>query len=543
MMMGDCGSMGENINGTFQFKAGEDGVYLTIYPPKPGGKVVSLKDILFYIEKRNIPGVDAVKIGEIYKNAGQQQFCGKVSDEIVRPINEFGSYYISSDCMHVEAVFFPPFEGAQELDEKEIESDIRNLGVKSGINTEVIQQFLKERKYGETYTVANGTPARNGSDGYIEYKFNVDLKPRPKMNQDGTVDFHSLENVNHVRKGDIVAVLHPEDRGEAGRDLMDRVVKPDSVKHIVFRYGKNLTVSEDGLSLITSVSGHVTLDKDKVYVSDVLEVINVDNSTGNIQYDGNVTIKGNVLAGFSVEASGDIAVSGIVEGATVKAGGNITLNRGVQGMNRAVISAGGNIVSKFIESAEMVKANGDIESDSILHSKVMAKGKIIAAGKKGLIVGGEVRSTIMVSAKNIGNNMGTATVVGVGVDPSSRKRIEELKKNLEQLGNNRIQLNQVITALRKKQESEGTLSPEKREMQQKTMRNMLLLDQDLLQYKNEYEELRLQLNEDSNARIKVSDTIYNGTKLIFGEQYIFIKEKNCHCQYAKESGDIVCLAL
>ena len=27
------------------------------------------------------------------------------------------------------------------------------------------------------------------------------------MNDDGTVDFHTLENVNHIRKGEVVAVL------------------------------------------------------------------------------------------------------------------------------------------------------------------------------------------------------------------------------------------------------------------------------------------------------------------------------------------------
>ena len=56
--------------------------------------------------------------------------------------------------------------------------------------------------------IAVGTAATEGSDGYIEYKFNTELKPTPKMNDDGTVDFHTLENVNHIRKGEVVAVLH-----------------------------------------------------------------------------------------------------------------------------------------------------------------------------------------------------------------------------------------------------------------------------------------------------------------------------------------------
>ena len=48
-----------------------------------------------------------------------------------------------------------------------------------------------------------------------------------------------------------------------------------------------------------------------------------------------------MVAGFTVKAAGNITVSGIVEGATVIAGGSITFNRGIQGMTKAVVKAGG----------------------------------------------------------------------------------------------------------------------------------------------------------------------------------------------------------
>ena len=90
--------------------------------------------------------------------------------------------------------------------------------------------------------MAKGTEPVSGREGYVEYKFNTELKPRPKMNEDGTVDFHTLENVNHVTKGDTVAVLHPEYVGEAGTDVLNRSVNPDKVKHVVFRFGRNLVI-------------------------------------------------------------------------------------------------------------------------------------------------------------------------------------------------------------------------------------------------------------------------------------------------------------
>lgn len=535
--------MGKCKRSYFQFSSREDGLYITVYPPQDGGRTVSVSEALYYIDKKKLPECNPARLNEAFKKGATAQTTMKVSDMTAFSVSEFGDYRMSSDCMTLEAVFYPPFEDGAELSTDEIRRDIENLGVKNGIDEAEISRFFEEHRYFETYIVARGKAVREGSDGFVEYKFNTELKPTPKMNDDGTVDFHTLENVNHVKMGDVVAVLHPEDRGENGVDLLGRAVYPKKVKHVIFRHGKNLVSSEDGRSLVTKVSGHVMLEGDKIFVSDVMELVNVDASTGDIDYEGNVEIKGNVLAGFSVKASGNITVSGIVEGATIIAGGNITFNRGVQGMNKAVIQAGGNIVSKFIESAMLVQADGYIETDSILHSKVQAKGMVKASGKNGLIVGGDVRSIVLIEAKNIGNEMGTTTVVGVGVDPAAKKRVDGLKRSLEQLGSNKIQMNQIIAVLRKKQESAGKLEPDKLEMLQKTTRNLILLEQELTTQKNELEEIRQQLSEDGNARIKVNGNAYVGTKMMFGDQCYFLKEKYTFCQFIKEGGDIRCLTL
>ena len=79
-----------------------------------------------------------------------------------------------------------------------------------------------------------------------------------------------------------------------------------------------------------------------------------------------------------------------------------------------------------------------------------------------------------------------------------------------------------MEALRKKQELEGSLSDDKREFQQKTMRNIILLEQQLTEQKQELEQLREQLSEDVNARVRVEGNIYIGVKLIFGEQNYFV---------------------
>lgn len=534
--------MSERNNGYFLFSNKDDGLYITVFNSKVNGIQADLDNAMYYLNLRNISDYNLLLLKSAFEKDNYNKEI-KISENKAFSCNEFGDYHVSKDGMSVEVTFYPGFEDSSLLDENEIIRDLKSLNVVNGIKTEIIKTFIKDRVYGKNYLIAEGVPAREGKDGYIEYKFDPELKAVPKVNDDGTVDFHSLDNVNHIKKGDVVAVIHQCDKGDEGMDVFGRKIVPKHVKRVIFHHGKNLKESEDGLSLISEISGHVSLEVDRIFVSNVLELVDVDTSTGDIDYDGDVKISGNVLAGFSVKASGSISVNGIVEGATLIAGADITLNRGIQGMNRANIQAGGNIVTKFIESAENVMAAGSIETDTILHSKVIAKGPIKVSGRNGLIIGGDVKSTVLIEAKVIGNAMGTATAVGVGVDAATKRRVDTLKKELEQLGKNKMQLGQLVTALRKKQDADGFLEPEKIEMQQKTMRNMLLIEQQISKDKAELEACRNQLEEDSNARIKVSRTAFAGTKLMFGEQYMFLKEKYDYCQFMKSGADIKCVAL
>ena len=176
--------------------------------------------------------------------------------------------------------------------------------------------------------MAVGQQPRHGTDAYIEYYFNTDLSARPTLKEDGSVDFFHLNTISHCHEGDVLAKLFPEDPGDVGYNIMGEKIKPREVKKKKLKFGRNISVSEDKLSMISDVDGHVTLVDDKVFVSDILTVENVDSSTGNIEYDGNVQVNGNVCANFSVKAKGNIEVSGVVEGAQVEAGGDIIIEIG-----------------------------------------------------------------------------------------------------------------------------------------------------------------------------------------------------------------------
>ncbi len=287
----------------------------------------------------------------------------------------------------------------------------------------------------------------------------------------------------------------------------------------------------------------MTLEGDKIFISDVYDVpVDVDNTTGDITYEGNIIVHGNVRAGFSLKASGDITIMGVVEAANVEAGGSLTVNRGIQGMNKAVIRVGGDITTKFVENATVV-CGGSLETDSLLHCNTSAGETINVNGKNGLLVGGTARAGSVVTAKQIGNTMGTVTNVYVGVDPMLRKRVKELAEQITKANSDKVKLTQVVAALRKKLELDGKLDAQKQDMLQKSMKNMIMLEQSIKQMTKEYSEGKEALSENVDARIKITDCIYPGTKLSFGDTEYRIKDKNNYCQYAKQGADVVMLPL
>lgn len=523
------------MNSYFQFENQNDGLYLNLHFIAGSTRQITMDDIIHYADKAKISDCDLAAVKTALTSGKDAKI--KVGTSCMSS-NEWGEYRISSDCLRVEAIFYPPFVGASKLSAEEIIKDLATTGVKFGIKDDFIKGIVANMEYFTPFEVAHGVEPINGEDALITYLFETQKVAKPKIKDDGTVDYHDMDNLNHVKKGDVLAVMKPDVPGTAGTDIFGRSIAPNKAKRLVFKYGRNISVAPDGLSIVSDVDGHVTLEGDKVFVSNVLELVNVDASTGDINYEGNVKVSGNVQAGFSIKASGNVDVNGIVEGATIEAGGNLTLVRGVQGMGKAVLICGGNLVAKFIESAQTVTVGGSIDCDTILHSTVEARGTITVEGKNGLIIGGDVRSTTLINARFIGNEMGTATTVGVGVNPSEKRKMEVLKKEIVELNQSKAKLSQIVTVLRKKQEMTGELEPDKQEMLQKTTRNMLLMEKDMIQKRNELDNLTQLVSEDVNARIKVGRTMYTGVKVVFGDTYIFIKNKYDYCQFVKSGADI-----
>ena len=356
------------MNGYFRLVNQEGKSLLRLFPPTGAGKPLDVNDVVEYLTMKDYAcDLPTLKRAVDGAEKEEQEIC--VGNETRFPERECYKLTVSPDRMQAYAKFYAASVGAEDMTEEEMLQDLRHRGIRGGILTDAVRDFFIRRDYCKEILVAQGKEPVQGKHAYIEYKFNTDKKAKPTLNEDGSVDFFHLNILNHCNKGEVLAILHPEEPGEAGENIFGDRIQPAEVRKETLKYGHNIDLSEDRLVLTAQVDGHVELVEGTVFVSDELVVENVDNSTGNIDYDGNVQINGNVATNFQVKAKGDVMVKGVVEGAQIEAGGNIIIARGMNGMGKGILKAEGNIVSKFLENVT-AQAQGYVASESILHSKV-----------------------------------------------------------------------------------------------------------------------------------------------------------------------------
>lgn len=527
-------------NAFFQLIYKEDGAYLKSYPPIEGGMKLSIEDIIRYLDIKNISSYNMedvkkfVHMSSEEKNVEVKIFSGK-------EIAENETVFITIDPRNLLAKIrlYPPSNNGKRVSVNDVKQLLEQKGVKYGIIDKNIETALKARLYCMDILVAKAKMPVQGKNAEIVYNFNVKKTSTPALEEDGSVDFHKLDMIENVKEGQLLATLIPEVNGEPGTDVTGAVINPGKIKTKKLKFGKNITLSDDSLKIYSNVSGNVTLIDDTVFVSDVYEVpADVGPSTGDIDYDGSVEVKGNVLTGYTVKAEGDITVNGAVEGATLIAGGKIVLKRGIQGMGRGDMHAKGDIISNFIESSN-AKAGGKIISDAILHSNVIAEGEISVMGKRGLIAGGSVRSAAGVKAKTIGSTMGTQTEIEVGIDPTIIDKYHAIEKNMERLSDEKAKIIQNIAILQKRLKAKGSLEEEKMMSLKQNSLRIKEIDEQMEKETEEYEILGEELdNLTGTGKIEVLDKAYPGVKMIISNVMTYLHKEAQHSAFVREGADI-----
>ncbi|MCR5304088.1 MAG: FapA family protein, partial [Lachnospiraceae bacterium] len=260
-------------------------------------------------------------------------------------------------------------------------------------------------------------------------------------------------------------------------------------------------------------------------------------STGDVEYDGNIDIMGNVNSNYKVKATGDINIKGVVEAAEIEAGGSVIIARGMNGMGKGKITAGGNVVAKFLENVD-VSAQGYVSSESIMHCHVDAGTEVQVDGKRGFISGGRVSAANMIHAKTLGSSMGGDTVIEVGNDPSIKTRIREIQDRLAELQKTQKTIAPVIAAWKQKLQGGQKLPNDKLTQIQVLAKSLVDSEKEAEELNTELTELKEKTMEAHSAYVQVHDDVYPGTRICIGDASVTIKNPQSYCRFVRDKGEV-----
>lgn len=518
----------------FDILAKEDGIYL----------IAGAASNVFKLEKNVLLRIltDYYQIYELYEPAIElflktKTPSIKVSEStMLGPVDEKLLVEFENNDMVSTVRFTPPINGGAKFTDNSIYDALRDSGIKFGIDTIMLDELKDYREYFRSYEVAFGKEAVNGIDGRLEYMFDTNKRAsRPKEGLNGNVDFMNLDLIQKTSTGrELVKVIQPT-LGINGMDVKGSIIyaKPGKQPAKLPR-GKNVISSDDDLALYSEIDGQIQFDNNKVSVLPVLEInSDVDLSTGNIDFNGAVSIRGGVRENFIVKARGVIEIKGTVEGAIIQSDSDVFLNSGIMGAEKAKIIVQGNLTAKFIDAAN-VQVGGNISADSIMHSNVECNGEIVLEGKNGLLVGGKVWAIDKIVANEVGSPMETKTIINIGKTPSIGETGTTLFKKMDDI---KLKIQKIEKIMDSIKSLGASITPDQKVLLLKSNHTRILLSTEQRKIEKELDDINGKISA-KRAKFSVRKQIYPGVQLTMGSARKNFERSVTYATYVNRDGSI-----
>lgn len=443
---------------------------------------------------------------------------------------------VTPDQLAASMVIRPPQFGGADITLERIRAALAERKIIFGIQEEELARAVEQKLYNANVMVARGVKPIDGIDASIEDFFSREVRVRLEENEQGVVDYKNLNLLQNVQQGVVISKMIPVVAPVEGTNIFGASLKGRAGRPAKLPMGRNTAISSDGLQLLAAKSGHLTFEKGGFMVHEVLHISgDVNNAVGNIDFGGDVIVDGNVCEGYAIRCDGSVSVHGVVEGAVIRAKGDILLGKGMNGMGRGMLSTTGDVKSKFLENCT-IRSGGSVYAESIVQSKVVAEDKIIVSGKRGVIVGGSCTATNLIEARVIGSVSNIATIITLGASPELLRRKRELSLSIGELRSEIVMLGKDIEYLERKSELYPLVDRQKATLAQKKMqrvtgsRKLDLLEKELTGINISVESLQ-------RCRLKC-EHIYPPTKIVIGNAIENIRIATSKCLFYFLEGQV-----
>lgn len=443
----------------------------------------------------------------------------------------------STDAKEMTAYLYidPPQNGGAMPTLAMMQDALAKCAVTFNVDLEKLKEMETSPVYGSFIPVAAGVAPVDGVNGTAAFMIRTEkAAAAPKIREDGSVDFFDLDIVENVSKGQVLCrITHPTE-GTPGTSVKGRILRQTRGRAVPSYVGGNTELTEDGTAIVSKINGQVSYVGYQIQVNETFVVRgNVDSSTGNIKVVGSLVVNGMVMPGFRIEAGGGIEVRGIVESATVIAGGNIKLKSGIIGSE---VTCDGDVAGRFIENCNLF-VKGGILAEYIVGSTVKCGKTIRTMGNSARIIGGNLMAGMNIEARVIGSPAGITTRLEIGTDPEVIRRQQELTARISELEKSVKSLQPLITMLRQL-EAVGRLTKDKREILDNVGYSFDTNTKLLEDSKIELDAILESIKTKGFGRVVCNETIHSGTLVVIGGAMLSVKEDMPFAALYYEDGEI-----
>lgn len=276
----------------------------------------------------------------------------------------------------------------EKLTEQILET-LANQGIIYGI----VNFDITKIEPGKAFLIAQGTSPVAGEDAQITYLPKPERKP--VIRDDGKADYYDMNFISEISEGSWLGEKIPATLGKAGQNVLGEIIAAAPGRDFPIRYDKKSAyeVEEDGKTVIRSkIAGVLDDVKGAIGVNRHLPIHgDVGVETGNLEFNGSLSIKGTVTTGYTVIATGDISIEGAegVSGAKLikSIEGDVYIRGGIFGLGSTLVEAGGNIFVKHVNEANLV-ADDSIHIGFYSLGSQLTAHSIYVDERKGKIIGG-----------------------------------------------------------------------------------------------------------------------------------------------------------
>jgi len=316
---------------------------------------------------------------------------------------------ISKDKMTVSLFLHETLEtvvGKVSEFNEQVHKELEKMGVVHGIIEFDLDTYIP----GKAFTIAKGSTPVKGEDAIIKYLPKPERKP--VIREDGRADYYDMNFISEIAEGSWLGEKTPATPGIPGKNVLGEEIPSQPGRDAALKYDKKSAyeVEEVGKIVLRSrIAGVLEHGRGGIGVNKHLPINgDVGVETGNLKFDGSISIKGTVASGFTVIATGDISIEGIegVSGAKhIKSiEGDVYIRGGIFGLGHTIVEAGNNIYVKHVNEA-ILKAQNELHVGLYAMGSNLSAFSILLDERKGKIIGGTaVAKSVIVTAKS-GNQL------------------------------------------------------------------------------------------------------------------------------------------